>query len=260
MSRKSLSIVVLIIILLCAGCATTPKYTPFKVSKGEIYTKTKTIALMPLIVPAGMTDPDPVKVTFESLIEARLREAGFLIVPSGEFAEIFKRMTEQVGGYFDPVTGKLDEVKYNTVQKHTYEELRTKWDADALFIPSIQIFKVNWRIGRSPFPSKVSWHGTSESISSYAAVLLDSIIGIRRSGTVPALSLTVCIQDLNGVDQYSHYGGIQLMAKLSGDKFSPVPREKLFTDEERNTKAVDIALGPLLEKTESTKDTKKKEK
>ncbi|MBA7681385.1 hypothetical protein ES703_89723 [subsurface metagenome] len=114
-------------------------------------------------MPEGIPDQDPVKVTFESLLEARLREAGFLIVPSGEFAEIFKRMTEQVGGCFDPVTGKLDEAKYSTVQKHTCEELRTKCDADTLLIPSIQIFTVNWsRGGGGLFPTKVYWNGTSE--------------------------------------------------------------------------------------------------
>jgi hypothetical protein len=254
MLRKNVSIIGIIVILLVAGCATTPKYTPFKVTKEEFYAKTKTIALAPLEIPEGMPDPEPVIATYESLLEAKLKEAGFLVLSSGVFDDIFKQMTEQVGGFFDPMTGKINEAKYKTVQKCTCEELGIKCNADVILFPSIQVFFVDWTGGAA------RWHGTSEPISSSGQLFLESLVGISRSGNVSALSLTVNFQDLNGGVQYMNYGGIQLMNKLSGGKFVQVPREKLFADEERNTNSVNIALGPLLEKTEPTKVAKKKGK
>jgi hypothetical protein len=50
------------------------------------------------------------------------------------------------------------------------------------------------------------------------------------------------------------------MKKHAKGGYVSVPREKLFSDEERNKNSVNIALGPLLEKTEPTKVTKKKGK
>jgi hypothetical protein len=45
---------------------------------------------------------------------------------------------------------------------------------------------------------------------------------------------------------YVNAGGIQSLSKLSGNRFVNVPRSELFADEERNHKAVDIALNPLI--------------
>ena len=53
-------------------------------------------------------------------------------------------------------------------------------------------------------------------------------------------------EDMNGVQMYSNAGGIQVLAKLSGGTFAPVPRDELFASEERNIAAVNIALGSLV--------------
>jgi hypothetical protein len=254
MLRKNVLIIGIIVILLIAGCATTPKYTPFKVPKEEFYAKTKTIALAPLVVTEGISDLEPVKATYESLLEAKLKEAAFSVLPSSVFADIFKQITEQVGGIYDPITGKIDEAKSKTVQEYTCEELGTKCNADVILFPSIQVFSVYWSGGAA------IWHGTSEPISSVGHVLLETFAGISGSGTVPALSLIVIFQDLYGGIKYVNYGGIQLMKKHAKGGYVSVPREKLFSDEERNKNSVNIALGPLLEKTEPTKVTKKKGK
>ena len=236
--------------LIGASCATTPPYNPFKVSQEQIHARTKTIGLTPISVPEGIPDPQSVKVKFESLIEAKLREAGFLTVPSNEFGEIWKRMTEQVGGYFDPISGKRDESKLKTVREYTYRELSTKFNADAILHSHFQVFKVNWsrRIAR--------WHGASESIMPAGQQVLEAFAGISRSGTVSALSLTVSLQDTNEANLYLNSGGLQLLSKLSGDNFVSVPLHELFMDEERNRNAVNIALEPLIKKTGSAEKPK----
>lgn len=232
--------------LIGAGCATTPPYNPFKVSQEQIYAKTKTVAMTPISVPEGIPDPQSVKAKFESLLEAKLEEAGFLIVPSNEFAQIWKRMTEQVGGYFDPISGKRDESKFKTVLEYTCREVSTKFKADALLHSYIRVFKVNWS------RPVARWHGTSESIMPTGQQVLEIFAGVNRRGTVPALSLTVSLQDTNEVNLYLNSGGIQLLSKLSGDNFVSVPPHELFIDEERNRNAVNIALDPLIKKPSST--------
>jgi hypothetical protein len=250
MVRQSLFITIIIAALIGGGCATTAPYNPFKVTQEEIYAKTKTIALTPVVVPGDLTDPEALKAKFESLLEAKLREAGFLTVPSKEFAEIWKRMTEQVGGYFDPISGKRDESKLKTVREHTYRELSTKFNADACLHSNIRVFKINWS------GTTARWHGASESIMPAGQQVLEVLVGINRYGTVPALSLTVSLQDTNEVNLYLNSGGIQLVSKLSGSKFVPVPIYQLLLNEERNLNAVNIALGPFIKKPGSAEEPK----
>lgn len=222
---------------LLVGCATVPPYNPFKVSREQIYAKTKTIGLVPIALPEGIPVTEDVKFKFESLIESTLMEAGFSIVPSQESAAIWKRTTEQVGGYFDPVSGKRDEEKFKTVREQTFRELKTKYNADAFLFPAIRVFKINWS------GTMAYWHGTSEAI-----ILLnlgEILFGGRKNGTVGALSLTVSIEDTNAVPLYVNYGGIQLLSKVSRSGFIPVPPKDLFIDDERNRNAVNAALGPL---------------
>lgn len=232
MFRQSLAVA-----LVASGCAARVPYNPFKVPQEDLRKKTKVVAMAPVTAPPDLESPEPVKAKFESFIEAQIREAGFTIVPSREYETIWKRMTEQLGGYFDPITGKRDESKFKTVRSHTLRELAGKFKADAVLHPSILAVRANFAAGYA------AWHGTTESLmgSGLAAVFFAG----SSHGTVGALSLIVVLEDVHGVDMYVNGGGIQILAKLSGQSFVPVPRRELFANEERNLAAVTIALAPL---------------
>jgi hypothetical protein len=225
--------------LIGGGCATTPPYNPFKIAQEEFYGKIKTIALAPVGVPMGLEDPDPVKAKFESLVEAKLREAGFSVVSSRESAGIFESMNKQLGGMFDPVTGKRDETKFKTVREHFLREVQTKFKADAVLYPNIRVVTASFAGGQA------SWDGTKESLSTTEGFMGLLLVGQLR-GTAPALSLVVTIEDIHGVDAYVNGGGIQLSSKISAGNFVPVPRNQLFNSDERNAAAVNFALGPLV--------------
>jgi hypothetical protein len=236
----------LIVGLIQLGCATTALDNPFKIAQNEFYAKTKTIALAPIAIPGDLENPEPVKARFESLIEAKLHEAGFALVQSQEMAAIWKQMAEQVGGYFDPLTGQRDESKFNVVREYSRRELSAKFNADAILLPSIRVVRANWSGGMA------NWDDTMEAIKSTGEQFKEALpliligIGVTSSGTVGALSLVVRVEDIHGVPVYSKGGGIQVLAKISGGKFVSVPREELFANEERNVAATNIALGPLV--------------
>lgn len=236
MMRLVLCVVTGLVALVGAGCATPPPLPdPFKIAQDEFYRQIKTLALAPIAMPRGLEDPEPVRAKFESLITAKLREAGFSTAPSQQFADIWQRMADQVGGLFDPRTGQLDEAKFKTVREHALRELSATFKADALMQARIQPVTVPFRARPFFQSSEATWHGTSQSVES---------TGSR--GSVGALSLIVTIVDSHGVVLYTNAGGIQLLSKLQGGRFVSVPRQELFADEERNVAAVNIALGPLI--------------
>ena len=93
------------------------------------------------------------------------------------------------------------------------------------------------------------WDGASETAATKK--FWKAVLGISHSGTFPALSLHVMLSDTDDRDLYQNAGGIQVLAKAGVAGLQNVPREQLFTDEERNLKAVHLALDPLLGRTTS---------
>src|SRR5262245_41649668 len=94
MMRLVLYVVTGIVVLIGAGCATPPPPPPdpFKIAQDEFDRQIKTLALVPIVMPRGLENPEPVRAKFESLIAAKLQEAGFSMEPSQQFADIWKRM------------------------------------------------------------------------------------------------------------------------------------------------------------------------
>lgn len=240
MLRQSLSTIALAATLFGAGCTTAPPpYNPFKVPEQGFRDKFNTVAIAPVTVPGDLTEADPVKAKFASFIETKLREAGFTVVSSKETLDMFQNMSKQLGGIFDPVTGKRDEAKFKAAREHTLRELGTKFKAAAVVYPTI--FAGPARFGGGT----AHWNGASESIA-MAQGFLASLQVNTLSGTTRALSLGISFEDINGTDLYFNAGGIQLVAKYSGGQLAAVPRDQLFLDDGRNAAAVNRALEPLV--------------
>jgi hypothetical protein len=230
-----------------AGCATAPPYDPFLQSEAQFRQKIRRIALAPTAVPPQLGISESAKLGFDSLIESKLREAGFTVYPAKVWGEVFARKQQEAGGVFDPRTGEPDEAKVKVVLARTAEEVRRQFQFDGLLLPRVHIVRAGWG------SASARWDGVSEMLASGLGLLGAP----NASGTMPALTLVVSISGADPEDppQYRHRGGIQVLEKLtpiserfSGKIFAPVPQETLLAIEERNRAAIDVALGPLVKK------------
>lgn len=241
MLQPLLLLTTLVAVLMGVGCASTPRYNPFKIPQDEFYSKIKTIALAQIRVPRDLEDPTPVRSRFESLIDAKLREAGFSTVPSRELEAIFDKVAQQKGGLFDPVTGKPDEARVKSVWENTLLLMRERFNADSVLLPRIEVVDAEF------YEGEANWDGANEWFTSR-----------ERNGSIRALSLVVVIKDASGLDVYIGRGGIQVASKISGGKFVLLPRAELFANQERNVAAVNVALNPLVRKPAPTGASGKK--
>jgi hypothetical protein len=211
----------------------------------RFHANTTTLALASTSVLADLEDMDPVKTEFDSLIEAMIREAGFTVVLAGELDNT--HVTELVGEATDTATGEPDSARITAARNLMSRELRSKFNADAMLIPTLEVIAVEFTKGR------VRWLGASECIP-----MRWYMPGCGPyEGTTEALVLFVTIIDMDGVVVFRNGGGIQLLRKMpptlgagvglatGGTKLPLVPRDKLFVDKERNVEAVRTALGPL---------------
>ncbi len=197
----------------------------------------KTIALTSVGLPHDYGNIPGAREKFDSLIAERLRAAGFTVVPPQISESIWTHVRDSTGGFFDTYTGKRIEAKYAVVRTATMAALRSQYQADAWLHPVIRVVGARFTGG------KVKWHGTEEQ--SGAPGGLGGFLFGSKTGAVPALSLFVFVEDMEGKDLYAGVGGIRLVERIQGDRFVPVPRDSLFGDGARNAAAIHLALDSL---------------
>ena len=220
------------------GCKTPPRNV-FLIPEQRFDQEVRIVALAPLVLPADLEEPERVRERFEALITSRLRELGYEVVPSSQFAGIWENSVEQLGGYFDPVTGKRDEEKFEALRSHCLAELEATCQADVLLHSSI-------RVVAAPFyGSTATWYGTDQSMQTMGSAILSGLAGGTPSGTIGALCLTVVIEDTHGADYFVGHGGIEVTARLTAGGMEAIPQHELFRDAERNEEAVTLALEGL---------------
>jgi len=231
--------------ILGAGCVTTPKANPFTVSKEDILSRVKTVAVAPLRMDDEIPNATQAKQDYDALIVSELNSVGFQTVPSTDYEQTFNRLRDEVGGFFDPNTGKADKEKFKKVQELCRRELATKFHADAVLYPTMEVYSISfardWAV----------WCGTKESASD-ASWLEQAFVG-THSGTIPALTLCIGLYDIDGNKMYSRCAGVQLLDKVRGFGFRKVPDERILTDAQRNANAVTFAFGPLHEGEQAAK-------
>lgn len=227
-----------IAIVACACGSTQKPYNPFKVPRDSFYPALKTIAVAPVALPGDLEDPEPVRALFSSAIAAKLKNAGFAVVPATDAGPVIEQKTKDAGGVFDPTTGKADEAKVKALNAAIGHELKARFNADAVLVPSIRV--VNAALSHD----QAHWDGASEGAGKggfWKAMVR------THSGSIRALSLVVILADPDGQLLYAKGGGIQVLGNVTmGGEIERRPRSELFVDGDRNENAVHIALDPLL--------------
>lgn len=228
-----------LILIVLAGCATAPAYNPYLVPKSQVQSQVKSIALSPVRFPPVVEKAQGAKEKIELLITAKLTQAGYSVVPSKEFGGVWDRFVEQVGGIFDPVTGKADEGKIKVVREHTRREMTNRFKINAFLYPTVQVIGVPLK------GSRAVWDGISESI------MADGWYRSFEGGATQALSLRILLEDENGVDLYLKRGGIQLIAKTVKGRFVNIQASEILASEEKIAGAIHIALKEFIQNTET---------
>lgn len=243
MSRSTIARAAIGLAVLLSACASSQApYNPFKVSPEQWRGKVKIIALAPMYASRDLENPTPATEKFLGMIKTELRGAGLTIIEPSEVKVIWDSMFAQAEGFYDPKTGQRDEAKVKSVRMNIYRELKGKFNIDALLFSNLGI------VGAKLDHDHAKWDGVSQGAGK--KTFLKALIGVSHSGTIPALSLQVNLSDTEDTDLYQNAGGIQVVGKIGpNSQLDPVPREELFTDEERNVRAVHLALDPMLGRT-----------
>jgi hypothetical protein len=160
--KRTIAGITLLAALLAAGCA-AKAYDPFRISPEEFRRRVKTVAVARVAVPGNVGDAATASAKFHPAIEAKLREAGFTVVPSEQVREVWDAKANELGGLFDQQTGSLNEAKASALMEHVRGEMKSRFAADALALPHVRTVTANF--SSALFAGiDAKWDGASESV------------------------------------------------------------------------------------------------
>jgi hypothetical protein len=213
-------------------------YTPFKVPREVVQGRVHTIALAPVSLPFPMEHPVGARTLLESLLAKKLESGGIHTVPSRELDRIWRKLSDEVGGVFDPVTGKPNDEKYKAVREHSARELQRAFHADAILWPSVGL--------ETLFPYQ-DWFREYACRSRFPApnpsFLGGNVIVQRVIGT----DLNIQIQDIDGTELYRVRTCIEWTASYRSGGYRKQPASQLYGADVVQ-QAIDVALKDLLER------------
>lgn len=239
MKKTSFLILLLCAVTLLNGCVTTPSYNPFKISREEVISKVKTIGVMPIQIMIEGESLEAKKKEFENEIILQLEEKGYKVITPNQYEAIYEPLRESMGAIYDPNTGKLLEEKTKVLQEHAKREYLSYYDVDAILHSGVILVTASW------YRNTATWHGTTEATTGKEGFWAN-FTAPSAYGKIPALSFAVSLQNTNGEEYFTNFGGIQLVQQLSGGNFINVPQYQILADSSKNLNAVAIAMNPLL--------------
>lgn len=160
-------------------------------------------------------------------------------VPAGDAVTLWERFRGRLFATLGPETEAVVEEKSKLLRIHFRNEVATRFRHDALLLPNIQM------VGASFVQGSAEWCGVFQGIADPESNFWRKLNTTNYNGTTKALCLVNELIDPEGVEIGIGVGGLELYTVFSNGRFRDLELSELFLDEERNRRAVTLALGPL---------------
>jgi hypothetical protein len=208
-------------------------------------TGTELVAHYPhvLVVPLQMADlpqTAQVRTRVTQTLIAKLAALGFKATVAVDYEALWKSEREHAGGFFDPLTGRLDRDKVHRARNSVFSRLAEGQDVQAIVYPTTVLTLAPFAQGNA------QWDGAKER----AFVARSSFGKLFNSaktlvGQLDALSLKLRVADARDETLLEDSGGLQLLERIQDGARAAVPRAELFADPTRESSALDLALQSL---------------
>lgn len=219
----------------------------FDVPQEQIFEQVKRVGLLGVAFEEQWPRNSSAAMEFERLAVEWLTKAKMTTVPSSAYAEIEARLVKEAGGWFDPLNGRVVVEKRNAIKSKARAEFVATHQLDGLLELRVDVITARM------FQQDARWHGVTEGarVPNTRGKLMRAFLDYSAtvSGTLPALSVAAILSDSTDKKLYGRYGGLQLLALYQDDpvtEFFDVDPDFLFSDAVRNSRAMSLALRPLV--------------
>ncbi len=202
MPRSSLFLNVELVVLaslLFYGCSVSSHGDINTFAVERVLDSSRNVVVAPLTVPPDLKIPDDVLAACDSVIHSKILGVGFSAIPSTQYADAWDRIVVVMDGLYDTTTGEWDQDRYEIAREQLVRDLSDRNDFRLIVRPEI------WFVD-APFSGGTArWDGTSQGMVGFGTRLLDFFVQIFNAsessfpeGTVPAISLGIIIENLDG--------------------------------------------------------------
>jgi hypothetical protein len=174
----------------------------------------------------------------EEKVAAVFRSAGFKVTDSEEIVDVYKRVDEEWGDIFDPLTGRIIKEKQERLIQEIGGAYRGELGCDALLRISIAVVRAQYQTPTA------SWDGTTRQVVSTGRTILTMLAGQTEYGWVSALSIWIRLMDPEGNDIGFRSAGIEPLVDFSYSRdLDKLPPDQWLRDEAVLDEAIESALG-----------------
>lgn len=221
--------------ILVFGSACATPYDPFLIPAAELRSRVRTIALAPLRVSASVAEREFAREQIEPMVSARLSAGGFQVIASAEMEKLWRSAAGDVGDLFDPVTGRIDQERYDAVEASVYHELRAQHDADAVLwlrIDTVELYLATRNATFCGTTDAVYWPG-------------GQLGTLEQATLVIASCLYTNLYDMEERELYGIRSGLETIETFARQTRAERPLGERLKDRGRLREAVEATLGPL---------------
>lgn len=196
-----------------------------------------------LLVPLQMADIPQraaVQQRLATALQSKLTALGFTVVRADQYDTLWKAERERVGGFFDPMTGRINAEKVRQSRVAVLASLSQGQSVQGVVYPSVAIRLAQFAQGEA------QWDGVKER-AFVAKSAFGGFFNVAKTliGKLDATSLHIRIAGNDDATLFEDYGGMQLIEKVDHGSSTAIPVAELFTDETKDSIAVDMALQGL---------------
>jgi hypothetical protein len=222
-----------------AAIAPPSRDNALSVPREELLTRYRTLAIAPLAI-GELPQRTEVEQRYHELLVDKLQKLGFTVVGDNDYAGLWSTEKAAAKGFYDPFTGRIDRDKLRAARTRVFAQLHEKYPIDAVVLSAV--------VERAaPFShTHAHWDGVAEPVEAPQhgfAALMDQTS--KLLGTMRAASLEVRIATADDTTLFEDRGGIQLTERLIHGRSAALPERELFSDADKNSRAVEVALRQL---------------
>lgn len=181
---------------------------------------------------------DDARATFEPVATDRLESAGFRVIPSEAWEELWIQSAQDVGGIYDRSSGEIDEERGELVREAVYRALESEYEVQAVLYLSVRAEELYDTVGnpafcggrrRAYFP-----FASSPEPGDYLNVTL-----------ARALCLSASLYDMETRYLYGIRNPLEVIETYANQTRAVRPKEERLRDPERIEGALEAVVGPL---------------
>lgn len=172
---------------------------------------------------------------FDAIFLQETARTGWTVVEPSRFEALALRVASSEGGSFDTITGEQDVAKAEAIVATVRKTAREELGCDGFLHPELVVVTASWG------EYGAGWDGVRQAMGRTA----------NAYGHVPALSIRVRLEGMDGEEVFYGTGGVQVLSTLESTgflqrDFASVSEASLLANNARLFAASRAALAPFL--------------